>query len=215
MALQATMTLLRLTSLAATEAVLRLLFMMWWPFGIHVAPPAPAIELKPDPIDNEISTPSPETQRHVQAGPTDLDLDMDFEALHAQVRRRYDLELDALCGSTTDHQNAKVLQDLEDEWRRCDLELDALCESTMDDQSVKVFQDLDDLGGGPVVAQTATDFDANVELYCDRSLEGMRSHATDANDGALDGMCAAVLKALEDEYAGSGALDNETQGDNV
>jgi hypothetical protein len=231
MASQAAMTLLDLTRSAATEAIMCCsLLVMWWALGVRGAPPALG------------------AQKHAEAGPTDLDLGIDFEAFQAQVGRRCDLqldalcksamddhsaevpqnleeewrrcdlELDALCESTMDDQSAEVLQDLEDEWRRCDLELDALCESTMDDQSAKVPQDLEDeFGGGPVVAQTtseesALDFEANVGLHCDRAIWGMRSHAKGANHGVLDGMCAAVLKALEDEYTGSGTLDNETQG---
>jgi len=87
----------------------------------------------------------------------------------------------------------------------------------MNDQSAKVMQDLEDeFGGGPVDAQATRqpasaepgmDFEANVEFHGDRALEGMWSHANDAIDGALDGMCAAVLKELEDECRDSCALD--------
>lgn len=168
MALQAMMTLIGLSSSAATEAVLCVLLMIWWAFRFYGASPTAPIELKPDPFDNEASK-----------APAGI---------------------------------AKVPQDLEDDWRQCDLEFDALCESTMGDQNAKVLQDLEEFGWGPVAAHTASDFEANVELHCDRALESMRSHAKDADDAALDGMCAAVLKNLEDEYTGSGAMDTETQG---
>jgi hypothetical protein len=206
-----------------------LLLVMWWAFGVHGVPPAPTIEMKPDPFDNEASTSAPRNRGQVEAGPTDFDLGIDFEAFEAQVGRRCDLELDALCD--------KVLQDLEDDFegtskrdldfdfeaflaqvgRRCDLELDALCD--------KVLLDLEDeLGGGPVCAQARRqptieepwlDLEAKVELHCDTPLEGTCSNAKDANDWALDDMCAAVLEALEDECAEFGALDDNSQGDHM
>jgi hypothetical protein len=59
------------------------------------------------------------------------------------------------------------------------------------------------------------DFEAKVELHCDTALGGACGSARDANDGALDGMCAAVLKALEEECAEFGTLDSIMQGDRV
>jgi len=226
MALQAAVTLLGLTSSAAVEAWLCFLVVMWWALSTHRARPAPAKELKTDLFNDDAPT---EAQGHVEAGPTSLDLSIDSEAFQVQVGRRCDLELDALCD--------KVLQDLEDGFegtlrrdldfdfeaflaqvgRRCDLELDALCD--------KVLQHLEDeLGGGPVGAQARRqpaieepwlDFEAEAELQCDTPLEGTCGNARDANDGALDGMCAAVLKALEDECAEFGALDDNSQGDHM
>jgi len=225
MALQATLTLLGLTGLATTAAVLCALVLMWWAFGTRGAPPVSAKELKPGPFDNDTPTPFPAAQRHVEAGPTDLDLDIDFEtfqaqirhdfeALQVQIRRRCDLTFRDL-GTDFEAFQAQIE-------RQCSLELDALCESAMEDQSAKVLQDLEDeLEGGPVGAQAARrqpasaepcmDFEAfpaNFELHCDKALEGMWSHANDAIDGALDGMCVALLEALEEERRGSSALDD-------
>lgn len=218
MALQATLTLLGLTGLATTAAVLCALVLTWWALGTRDAPPASADEVKPNPLDSG----APGARVRAGAGPAGLDPDVDFEAFQAQIqhdfgalrvqiRRRCDLTFQDLgidsadCGAQIE--------------RQCDLELDALCESAMDDQSAKVLQDLEDeFEGGPVGAQAATgqpagpepwmDFEANVALHSDRALEGMWSHANDAVDGALDGMCAAVLKALEDECRDSNALDD-------
>lgn len=225
--MQATVTLLGLTSSAATEAALCALVVVWWAFSTRRARPAPAKELKPDPFNDDAPAPFPGTQGHAESGPPDLDRGTDTEAFQAQVGRRCDLELEALCD--------KVLQDVEDELggtlrreldfdfetfqahvvRRCDLELDALCD--------KVLQDLEDeLGGSPAGAEArrlptneepVPDLEAKVELHCDAALEGMCGNAKDANDGALDGMCVAVLKALEDECAEFGALDDSMKAD--
>jgi len=108
MALQATVTLLGLSGWVALETVLCALVVMWLALSTHRARPAPAKELKPDPFNDDTPAPLPKAQGHVEVGPTDLDLSIDSEAFQAQVGRRCDLELDALCD--------KVLQDLEDEF---------------------------------------------------------------------------------------------------
>lgn len=170
------MAFFNLTSSAAAEAVLCSMLMVWWAFGFYSASQAPATELKPDPFDNEVSTPHPGAQTCVEARPTDLDLGIDFEAFRAQIARRCDLELDTLCDSTMDGQSARVLQDLEDEWRQCDLELDALCDSTMEDQSAKALQSLED------------------EWHqCDLELDALC-------ESAMGGQSAMALQDLEDEF---------------
>jgi len=108
MALQALVILLGLSGSAALEAVLCALVVMWLALSTHLARTAPAKELKPDPFNDDTPAPLPKAQGHVEVGPTDLDLSIDSEAFQAQVGRRCDLELDALCD--------KVLQDLEDEF---------------------------------------------------------------------------------------------------
>jgi len=220
MVLQATVTLFGLTSSAATAALLCALVVMWWTrvlcslrAGRQVVGTLPAAskELKPDQFVNDAPTPLLGGQKRVEAGPIDLDLGSDFEAFHSQIRhdvafkaaqiwRRFDLTLQDPCIDFEAFQ-AQI-------GRRCDLELDTLIQTAMDDQSDQVLQDLqDEFRGDPVGAQARCrpaseepmmDFEAIVELHCNKSFEGMRSHGIDATDGALDCMYASALKALED-----------------
>jgi len=220
MVLQATVTLFGLTSSTATAALLCALVVMCWALelcafsaGRQVVGtlPASSKELRPDPFVNDAPTPLLGGQKRVEAGPIDLDLGSDFEAFHSQIRhdvafkaaqiwRRFDLTFQDPCIDFEAFQ-AQI-------GRRCDLELDTLIQTAMDDQSAQVLQDLqDEFRGDPVGAQTRSqpaseepmmDFEANVELHCNKSLEGMRSHGIDATDGALDCMYASALKALED-----------------
>jgi len=225
MAFQVTVTFLGLTGLVATAALLCALVVTLWAFGTRGVVSAPANELKPDPFGNDSSTPLPGAQRHVQAGPIHLDLGIDFDSFRSQIRHDFEA-FQAQIGRRCD----LTFQDLGIDFevfqaqigRRCDLELDALCESAMDNLSAKFMKDLEDeFGRGPVGAQArrqpasaepGMELEANVELLCDRALEGTCSSAFDEVDGALDCMCAAVLKALEDECRGSDALDDDSQG---
>lgn len=217
MALQATMTFLGLVGVATAAAALCALVLILRARG---APPAPASESRRGPFDTDASAPLPRAQRQDGAWPTSLGLGIDSEApqaqiwyvletVQAQIGRRFDqkAQTGCRCGLGVDSDSEDFHAQI---WRQCDLELDALCESAVDDQSAKVLQDLEDeFGGGPVSTQARRqlasaeprmDFEANVELHGDRASKGVRSHAVDAIDGALDCMCAAVLQA-EDEYA--------------
>jgi hypothetical protein len=226
MALQATVTFLVLVGVATAAAALCALVLILWAL---VAPSSPARESKLGPFDNDGSTPLQRAQKQVGARSTSLDVGIDFEAsqaqiqhvfetIQAQIGRRFDqkAQIGCRCGLGVDSDSEDFHAQI---GRQCDLELNALCESAVDDQSAKVMQDLEDeFGGGlvgaqarrqPASAEPMMDFEANVEFHGDRAFEGVRSHAVDAIDGALDRMCAAVLKALEDEYAaGSFALDD-------
>merc|ERR1719335_565994 len=90
MALQATATLLGLAGLVTTAALLCALVLMWWALGTRGAPLASAKGPKPGPFDNDAPTSLPGAQGRVEAGPTDLDLDIDFGAFRAQIQ--HDLE---------------------------------------------------------------------------------------------------------------------------
>jgi len=183
MALQATVTLLGLTTeLAAAAAVLCALVLMWRALGSGGAFSALAKKPKACPFD--ASTPLLGTQRHVEAGTADLDLSIDVAAFQTQIMFQCDPELDALYESARYDQSAGVLQSPED-----------------------------DFGGAPAAAVPSPPkpgpvFEAlqNMELHCDTVLEGMCSHA-------IDDQCAAVLKTLEGECQGSSALDDDMQGE--
>jgi hypothetical protein len=103
MALQATVTLIGFTAVTATAAMLSALVVLWW--AVVVMWWALVVRRWPLPC----------AHRHVEAGPTDLDLGIDFDDFLAQIGHCCDVELDALCESDMDNQSAKVLQDLEDE----------------------------------------------------------------------------------------------------
>lgn len=184
MALQATVTLLGLIAgLAAAAAVLYVLVVMWWALGSGGAFSLLAKEPKPCPFD--ASTPLPGKQRHVEAGPTDLDLSIDIAAFQSQTRCQCDPEADALCESARDDQSAGVLQSPEDDFR-----------------------------GAPAAAAPSPPkpgpvFEAlqkSMELHCDTVLDGMCSQA-------IDDQWEAVLKTLEGECRGSSAPDDDVRGE--
>jgi len=224
MAFQATVALFGLASSAATAAVLCALAVMWWALVLCVLGAdrqvvgtlqASAKELKPDPFVNDAPTPLLGEQKRAEAVPADLDLGIDFEAFHSQIRHEFEaFKAQIGCRSDLIFQDLGI--DLEASQaqigRRCDLELDALCETAMDDQSVNVLQDLQDefrgspVGGAQARRQPASqeprmDFEANVELHCNRSLEGMRSHGIDAIDGALGDYALEMEEALSGQAA--------------
>jgi len=221
MAFQATVALLGLTGIVATAALLCALVVMLLAFGTRSIPSAPAKELNPDLFDDDSSTTLPGAQRHVQAWPSHLDLGIDFESFHSQLRHDFEAfqaEIGRRCDLTFQYLGIDFEAFQAQIGRRCDLELDALCEKNL---SAKVMQDLEDeFGRGPVgaqakrqpaIAEPGMEIEANVELLCDRALEGTCSRAFDEMDGAMDCMCDAVLKALEDECGGSCALDGYSQ----
>jgi hypothetical protein len=226
MAFQATATLLGLTGFVALVALLCALVVMLWAIGTRSIPSALAEELKLDPFDKDSSTPLPRAQRHDQAGSTHLDLGIDFESFQSQIRHDFEA-FQAQIGRRCD----LTFQDLSIDFeafqaqigRWCDLELDALCDRELDAMhgpSTKAMQDpMDKSGRGPAGAQAESqpasaepgaeleaELEADFELLCGRALEGTCGHAFDEIDGALDCMCAAALRALEDECGGSRAL---------
>ncbi|CAK0805539.1 unnamed protein product [Prorocentrum cordatum] len=103
MALHATSAFLGCTAVTAASAVLCTLVMAWWALVLLWW----ALVVRRWPLSC--------AQGHVEAGPTDLDLGIDFEAFLAQMGHCCDAELDALCESAMDSQSARVLQDLEGE----------------------------------------------------------------------------------------------------
>jgi len=224
MAFEATIALLGPTGFVATAAVLCALFAMLLAIGARGIPSALAKESKLDPLDAGASAPLARATGHVRAGPTHLGLGIDFEPFQAQMRHDFEA-LQAHIGRQCDLTFHDLGADFEafqaKVGRRCDLELDALCArelDSMDSHSAKVMQDLEaEFGRGPAGDQAGlrptgagpeVELEADVELLCDRALDGACSHAFDAIDGALDCMCAAALKAMEDECGGFCAMDD-------
>jgi len=216
MVFQATVTLLGLAGFLATAALLCALVVMLWAFGARRILSAPANELTPYPFDNVSSTPLTGANMHVQAGPTHLDLGIDFGFFRSQIRHDFEAfqaQIGRQCDLTFQHLGTDFEGFQAQIGRRCDLELDALCESAIDNLSAKFMQDLVDEFGPdcpagavgaqarrqPASAEPGVEFEANAELPCGRALEGTCSRVFDEFDGALDCMCAAALRALEDE----------------
>lgn len=141
MALQATATMFGLTAVTAVAAVLCALVVLWWALVMTaLATPVrwplpcsqgqngastsrPTDRGRPTPTDSNLGIDRPGQTRtdwgrmgHVETGPTDSDLGIDFEALVAQMGHCCDKELNVLCESAMDSQSARVMQDLEDEF---------------------------------------------------------------------------------------------------
>lgn len=216
MALQATVTLLGLAAgLAAAAAVLCALVVMWCALGLAGAFPAPAREPKSCP--SGAAAPSSGTLRHCEAArPTGRDSGIDAAAFQAQIRRWCDPSAPAKAARPADRGPCTDAAAFQAQLRRrCAPELYAPCDG--DGQGAGVPQSPEDrLGGAPAAAvppppRPGPEFEAlqrSMELHCDTALEGMFSRA-------IDDQCAAVLKSLEDECRGSGALDDGMQGDYV
>jgi len=194
------MALLGLSSSAAAEALLCALAVMWWALGTRRARPAPAKE-KLDPFNDDAPTPLPKAQGHVEAGPTDLDLGSDSEALQAQVGRRCDLELDALCDN--------VLQDLEDELGGVQRHVEASL------ANLDLIIDFE-----TCQAQIRRDFEtfqAQIRRRCDVTFQGpsddfdtFQAQIARRCDLELDALCESamndqntkVMQDLEEEFGG-------------